>query len=99
MRDYIWVEMAAEKWDFRRRKAPAGLSVEISSYTEQSALYDGSSITFGVPDFKKNFGIFLMFAGSRKTIDVLGSRGKVIARFPTNGFSEVRDKWFNCAGV
>lgn len=99
LRDYIWVQIAAENWDFRRRKASAGLSVEVSSYTERSAQYDGHAITFGVPDFKKNFGIFLMFAGSKKVIDVLDSGGKVIASFPTSGFSEVRDRLFKCAGV
>jgi hypothetical protein len=73
--------------------------VQVSSYVERRAQYEGVAITFGVPDFKKTFGIFLMFAGTRETIDVLDSRGKVIARFPADGFSEVRNKLFACAGV
>ncbi len=99
LRDFIWVQITSEKWDFRRRKASAGLSVEVSSYTERSAQYDGYAITFGVPDFKKSLGVLLMFAGARKTIDVLDYRGRVIAKFPANGFAEVRDRLFACAGA
>lgn len=99
LRDFIWVQVTSEKWNFRKRTASAGLSVEISSYTERRAQYDGLAISFGVPDFKKNFGVFLMFAGVRNTIDVLDNRGRVIAKFPANGFAEVRDKLFSCAGV
>jgi hypothetical protein len=99
LRDYIWVQVAAESWNFPNRVGPAGLSVEISSYTEKSARYDGMSINFGVPNFKQDFGVFLMFAGARQSIDVLGRRGQTIARFPANGFSNVRDRLFACAGA
>ena len=99
LRDYIWVQVSAENWDFRKRNAPSGLSVGISSYTERRAKYEGSTISFGVPDFQEPFGVFLMFAGTQKSIDVTDTRGTVIAKFPANGFAEVRDKLFSCAGV
>lgn len=99
LRDYIWVQVSAESWNFRNRTGPAGLSVEISSYTEKRARYDGMSINFGVPNFKRQFGVFLMFAGARQSIDVLGRHGETIARFPANGFSAVRDRLLACAGA
>lgn len=99
LRDYIWVQVSAESWNFRNGVGPAGLSVEISSYTERRAQYDGMSINFGVPDFKPQFGVFLMFAGAGQSIDVLGRRGQTIARFPANGFANVRDRLFACAGA
>lgn len=99
LRDHVWVQASSEVWNFRKRQASAGLSVEVSSYTERRAIYDGHAITFGVPDFKPGFGIFLMFAGVRESIDVIDSRGNVIAKFPANGFAEVRDRLFSCAGA
>lgn len=99
LRDYIWVQISAETWNFRNRNAPSGLSVGISSYTERRAKYEGSTIGFGVPNFQEPFGIFLMFAGTQQSIDVTDRKGTVIAKFPANGFAEVRDKLFSCAGV
>lgn len=99
LRDYIWVQASSEVWNFRKRQASAGLSVQVSSYKERRAVYEGHAVTFGVPDFKPGFGIFLMFAGARESIDVIDSRDNIIAKFPANGFAEVRDRLFSCAGA
>jgi len=99
LKDFVWVQIAAQDWDFRSHRGSVSVEVKVSSYTERSAQYDGHAITFGVPDAKQTFGMFLMFAGSGKNIDVIDSRGKTIARFPANGFAAVRDRLYKCAGA
>lgn len=98
LRNFVLVQAAAEKWNYRRRKAHAGLSVKVLVIHSNKAQYEGFAITFGITDFKV-LRVLLTFAGSSETIDVIDSRQKVIARFPTNGFSDIRDRLFACAGV
>lgn len=98
LRNFILVQVASEKWNYRRRKAHAGLSVQVLVMHNDNARYEGFAITFGITNFE-DFRMLLTFAGSSKTIDVIDSRQKVIARFPTKGFSQVRDKLYSCAGV
>lgn len=98
LRGYTWIEIAANGWSFSRRKAPVRLSVAVSSYGSNEALYQNGTITFAATDLE-SFGVFLMFAGVRSTIDVVDDHGREVAQFSTKGFAEVRDRFWQCAGV
>jgi hypothetical protein len=98
LREHTWIEVTADRWNFNKRRAPVRLSVEVSSYGSNEALYQANSITFNATNLE-SFGVFLMFAGARSTIDVIDDHGKEIAQFSTEGFAEVRDKFWECAGL
>jgi len=92
------VHIFGDEWDFKQRDAFAALTVESWSIGNKRARYAGDLISFDILEFEP-FGIFMMFAGVRDEIVVLDRKKKPIARFPTSGFIEIRDKLFSCAGV
>lgn len=94
----VSVHIYGDAWDFKQREAYAGVSVSTSSIGNKQARYSGDTISFDLLEFEP-FGIFMMFAGVSDEIVVLNRKKKPIARFPTTGFAEIRDKFFDCAGI
>jgi len=98
LRGAAWIQVSKADWKFRNRRALAILYGGVFSLDFRNARYNGDSIQMNVSEFEA-LAIFLNLVAGRDNVDVLDQRKRLIAQFPTNGLSAVRDKLFDCAGL
>ncbi len=98
LRGLVWVEMTGGIFDFPDRVDGTSLSTLNGFYGAPDANYVDSVLEF-VADDAERFREFLESGTDDEVIFVRDYRGKTLMRFPTAGLADVRDLFWECAGL